>query len=156
MSEPLTPEYEAEIREHVATMSNYSLGNLFARDLLAEIDRLRAELAATQRAKQENDERFQLEAAAQRERAEKAEFELSSAIRHRDYWHSELQHADARIAELERPAVEAKRNEIRQSYAELVATCEETKDYEGAFDVQCRLRDREAQWAGEDAAKGGA
>lgn len=43
MSEPLTPEYEAEIREHVATMSNYSLGNLFARDLLAEIDRIRAE-----------------------------------------------------------------------------------------------------------------
>ncbi|MFG3510199.1 hypothetical protein ACGF5F_32405 [Streptomyces sp. NPDC047821] len=41
MAERLTPEYEAEIREHVATMSNYTLGNLFARDLLAEVDRLR-------------------------------------------------------------------------------------------------------------------
>ncbi|MFE0794685.1 hypothetical protein [Streptomyces mutabilis] len=55
-----------------------------------------------------------------------------------------------RIAELERPTVEAKRAEIRQSYAELIAAAEETKDFEGAFDVQCRLREREEQWKRED------
>ncbi|MFJ6239858.1 hypothetical protein ACIQH0_38070 [Streptomyces griseus] len=42
---PMTPEYEREIRSHVAEMSNYSLGNLFARDLLAEVDRLRKALS---------------------------------------------------------------------------------------------------------------
>lgn len=58
----------------------------------------------------------------------------------------------SRVTELERPAVEAKRNEIRQSFAELVAAAEETKDFEGSFNVQCRLREREEQWATEDAA----
>ncbi|NUV65668.1 hypothetical protein G6W57_00875 [Streptomyces sp. CAI-121] len=42
---PMTPEYEREIRSHVAEMSNYTLGNLFARDLLAEVDRLRTRVA---------------------------------------------------------------------------------------------------------------
>lgn len=60
--------------------------------------------------------------------------------------------ARARLAEYEQPAVEAKRDEIRQSYAELIATAEGTKDFEGAFDVQCRLREREEQWQREDAA----
>jgi hypothetical protein len=58
--------------------------------------------------------------------------------------------AHSRLAELERPAVEANRNEIRQSFADLVAAAEEAKDYEGAFDVQCRLREREEQWKRED------
>lgn len=65
---------------------------------------------------------------------------------------AELIRLRACIAELERPAVEAKRNEVRDSYAELVAAAEETKDFEGAFDVQCRLREREEQWKAEDAA----
>ncbi len=39
----LSPERLAEIREHVAETRNWSLGNLAARDLLAEVDRLRAE-----------------------------------------------------------------------------------------------------------------
>ncbi|MEU1443038.1 hypothetical protein [Streptomyces mirabilis] len=43
---PLTAAREAEIREHVAAMTNFSVGNLAARDLLAEVDRLRAELQA--------------------------------------------------------------------------------------------------------------
>ncbi|MYW46352.1 hypothetical protein [Streptomyces sp. SID161] len=64
----------------------------------------------------------------------------------------EIRRLRARVAELERPAVEAKRNEIRQSFTDLIAAAEETKDYEGAFDVQCRLREREEQWAREDAA----
>ncbi|MFP8959996.1 hypothetical protein ACLIYP_05400 [Streptomyces nanhaiensis] len=67
---------------------------------------------------------------------------------------AEVERLRARVAELERPAIEAKRNEIRQSYAELIATCTETKDYEGAFDVQCRLREREEQWKREDAEAG--
>ena len=65
---------------------------------------------------------------------------------------AEVRRLRARIAELERPAVEVKRNEIRQSFTELIAAAEETKDFEGAFDVRCRLRDREAQWKAEDAA----
>ncbi|WP_069751600.1 phiSA1p31-related protein [Streptomyces sp. EN16] len=54
---PMTPEYEQRIRSHVAEMSNYSLGNLFARDLLAEVDRLRKALseAASQVAELESD-----------------------------------------------------------------------------------------------------
>ncbi|GAA4823780.1 hypothetical protein [Streptomyces ziwulingensis] len=55
-----------------------------------------------------------------------------------------------RIAELERPAVEAKRAEIRQSYVELIAQAEQDRDFEGAFNVQCSLREREEQWKAED------
>ncbi|MFD5294724.1 hypothetical protein ACFWJU_05905 [Streptomyces mutabilis] len=63
---------------------------------------------------------------------------------------AERDQARERVAELERPTVQAKRNEIRQSFTELIAAAEETKDYEGAFDVQCRLREREEQWKRED------
>lgn len=65
---------------------------------------------------------------------------------------AEIRSLKARVAELERPAIEAKRNEIRQSFAELIAQCEQDRDHEGAFDVQCRLREREEQWARDDAA----
>lgn len=41
--QPMSPERLAEIREHVAGIRNWSLGNLAARDLLAEVDRLRDE-----------------------------------------------------------------------------------------------------------------
>ncbi|WP_199572692.1 hypothetical protein [Streptomyces murinus] len=58
----------------------------------------------------------------------------------------------ARVWELERPVVEANRNEVRQSFTELIAQAEQDRDYEGAFDVECRLRDREEQWKAEDAA----
>ncbi|WHM30294.1 hypothetical protein OH540_09685 [Streptomyces sp. BPPL-273] len=57
-----------------------------------------------------------------------------------------------RVAELERPEIESMRNKVRDSYAELIAAAEEGKDYEGAFEVQCRLADREAQWRREDEA----
>ncbi|MGV2914648.1 hypothetical protein [Streptomyces alfalfae] len=65
---------------------------------------------------------------------------------------AERDEARARVRELERRAVEAHRNEIRQSYAELAAAAHETRDYEGAFDVECRLREREEQWRREDTA----
>lgn len=58
----------------------------------------------------------------------------------------------ARVRELERPAVEAQRAEIRQSLTELIAQAEQERDYEGAFEARCQLRDREEQWAREDAA----
>ena len=65
---------------------------------------------------------------------------------------AEIRRLKARVRELERPAAEAKRAEIRQSFAELAAAARETRDYEGAFNVECDLRDYEEQWAAEDAA----
>lgn len=58
---------------------------------------------------------------------------------------------NARIAELERPGIEAKRTEIRASFTELISQAEQDGDYEGAFNVRCRLREREEQWRAEDA-----
>ncbi|WP_069883466.1 hypothetical protein [Streptomyces luteocolor] len=55
-----------------------------------------------------------------------------------------------RVRELERPMVEAHRNEVRQSFVELLTACEEAKDYEGGFDVQCLLREHEEQWKRDD------
>lgn len=46
MTDRLTPEREAEIVEHLAATENWSIGNLAARDLLAELTAVRAELAA--------------------------------------------------------------------------------------------------------------
>ncbi|MFI2620449.1 hypothetical protein [Streptomyces sp. NPDC018584] len=63
---------------------------------------------------------------------------------------AERDEARARVRELERPAIEAHRNEIRQSYTELAAAAHETRDYEGAFAVECQLREREEQWKRED------
>ena len=66
---------------------------------------------------------------------------------------AEVRRLRTRVAELERPSVEAKRNEIRQSYTDLIVQVEQDRDFEGAFDVQCRLREREEQWKAEDAAR---
>jgi hypothetical protein len=63
----------------------------------------------------------------------------------------EIRRLRARIWWLERPMVEAKRNEVRSSYTALIAQAEQDRDYEGKFDVECRLREREEQWAAEDA-----
>ncbi|MFF9554540.1 hypothetical protein ACF1DY_01730 [Streptomyces albus] len=64
---------------------------------------------------------------------------------------AEIDRLRAHVADLERPAAEAQRTEIRQSYRELVAQAREVGDYEGAFAVVCRLREREEQWKREDA-----
>jgi len=64
---------------------------------------------------------------------------------------AEVDRLRARVAELERPAVEAKRNEIRQSHLELAAQAREDRDYEGQASVELQLRDREEQWKREDA-----
>ncbi|MFG2352630.1 hypothetical protein [Streptomyces sp. NPDC048521] len=64
----------------------------------------------------------------------------------------EIRRLRARVWELERPAVEKQRDEVRDSYAQLAAQCREDRDHESAFDVECRLREREEQWAREDAA----
>ncbi|MFJ4473199.1 hypothetical protein ACIP2X_37695 [Streptomyces sp. NPDC089424] len=66
---------------------------------------------------------------------------------------AEIRRLKGRVWELERPAVEAKRNEIRSSYSESMAMAREDRDYEGAFNLECQLREREEQWALEDAAR---
>lgn len=57
MPEPMTPEREAKIREHIAyaEAGDFTLGDIYARDLLAELDaarermrRVRAELLAAE------------------------------------------------------------------------------------------------------------
>lgn len=63
---------------------------------------------------------------------------------------AEVRRLRARVAELERPAVEAGRAEVRQSLMELSRQAREDRDFEGAFDVDCRLREREEQWSRED------
>lgn len=65
---------------------------------------------------------------------------------------AEVRRLRARVWELERPAVEKQRNEVRDSYAQLAAQCREDRDHEGAFGVDCHLREREEQWKAEDAA----
>ncbi|MFE1205681.1 hypothetical protein ACFW5V_28755 [Streptomyces sp. NPDC058762] len=54
-----------------------------------------------------------------------------------------------RVAELERPATEAHRNEIRSSFTGLIAQASQDRDHEGAFALECQLRDREEQWKRE-------
>jgi len=58
----------------------------------------------------------------------------------------------ARIAELERPAIEARRNKIRSTYTELISQAEQDRDFEGASTLALQLRESEAKWAAEDAA----
>jgi hypothetical protein len=65
-------------------------------------------------------------------------------------WRDRAETAEARVRELERPAVEAKRNEIRSSYVEMTAQAEQDRDFEGAFDVRCQLEKREEQWRRKD------
>jgi hypothetical protein len=65
---------------------------------------------------------------------------------------AEIRRLKARVRELERPAVEAKRREISSSYAETIAMAREDRDFEGAFNLECQLKEREEQWAAEDAA----
>ncbi|GHJ04749.1 hypothetical protein TPA0906_66140 [Streptomyces olivaceus] len=64
---------------------------------------------------------------------------------------AKIRRLNARVRELERPAVEAQRAEIRQSFTELIAQAEQDRDFEGAFEAGYQLRDREEQWAREDA-----
>ncbi|MGW1388431.1 hypothetical protein [Streptomyces griseoluteus] len=75
------------------------------------------------------------------------------AGKHAD-WLVDSEHTHAcpwcRIAELERPAIEAKRNEIRSSFGSTIAQAQEDRDHEGAFALECQLREREEQWKRED------
>lgn len=63
---------------------------------------------------------------------------------------AERDEARARVRELERPAVEAKRNEIRSSYVELISQAEQDRDHEGAAQVTQLLADAEAMWRRND------
>lgn len=64
---------------------------------------------------------------------------------------AEIRRLKVRVRELERPAVEAKRAEIRDSFMQTMAQAREDRDYEGAFDLECQLREYEQRWAAEDA-----
>lgn len=145
----LTPEREAEIAERTPKR---------AAALTAWIDKF-SPFAEGQRALEnaetvleEDVPALLAELAAVRAERDRARAALSEACDQVAELESDLGGAMARIAELERPAIEAKRNEIRQSFTELIAAAEEAKDFEGAFDVQCRLREREEQWKREDGA----
>lgn len=62
-----------------------------------------------------------------------------------------LRENQARIAELERPAVERHRREVRESYRWLAAQAREDGDFEGETVVAQQLAEREQLWAHEDA-----
>ncbi|MGW9058868.1 hypothetical protein [Streptomyces sp. NPDC055733] len=70
--------------------------------------------------------------------------------RHVQEMFTELQKAQARVRELEHPAIEAKRNEIRSSFTSTIAQAQEDRDHEGAFALESQLREREEQWKRED------
>jgi hypothetical protein len=55
-----------------------------------------------------------------------------------------------RIAELERPAIERHRREVRESYRWLASHAGEDCDFEGEAVVRQQLAEREAVWARED------
>lgn len=143
MNAPLTPEREAEYRALIARTTD--LGALVASPgvlqvLLAELDRVRAELAD-----QQEDIAFLHRNTLPELRRE--------AQRHEDgkkRWRDRAEKAEARVAELERPSTEAERNALRQSFMELAAQAREDRDYEGQADVERQLRDREEQWKRED------
>ena len=67
-------------------------------------------------------------------------------------WRDRAEKAEARVAELERPSVEARRNEIRSTYTELISQAEQDRDHEGAATLTLQLRESEAKWAAEDKA----
>lgn len=55
-----------------------------------------------------------------------------------------------RIADLERPATERHRSEVRESYQQLAAQARQDGDYEGEAVVLQQLAERESVWARED------
>jgi predicted nuclease with TOPRIM domain len=56
-----------------------------------------------------------------------------------------------RVAELERPEIERKRNEIRDSYQACIKQAADDRDFYGRDHVLLQLEAREAEWAAEDA-----
>ncbi|GHJ21686.1 hypothetical protein [Streptomyces albus] len=128
-TDPLTPDREQEIRDRVDAAVDAEFVAHAREDvpqLLAEVDRLRL-LVRMYKEHADHYRAYEQDARAETDRLR------------------------ARVAELERPAVEANRAEIRQSYRGLAAQAREAGDYEGAFEVDCRLREREEQWKREDA-----
>lgn len=58
--------------------------------------------------------------------------------------------ARRRVRELERPAVQAHRNEIRSSYMGLANQARTERDFKAVCAIECRLQEREEQWARDD------
>jgi hypothetical protein len=107
--------------------------------LLAEVRRLRAELGE-----------YEVLNPQRCPAGKHADWLVDSEYAHACPW-CEIERLRARVTELKRPAVEAERNEIRQSFTEIAAQAEQDYDYEAAANFRCRLREREEQWAREDA-----
>lgn len=128
-TDPLTPDREQEIRDRV----DAAVDAEFVAHAREDVPQLLAEVA-----------RLRLLVRMYREHADHYRAYEQDA-------RAEIDRLRARVAELERPAVEANRAEIRQSYRGLAAQAREAGDYEGAFEVDCRLREREEQWKREDA-----
>lgn len=145
MTSPLTEqqldEYEALIAR-TTPLGAVTASPSMPRALLTEVRRLQAELE-----RRTEDTAF-LERTTLPELRRQIEHHKAGKLR----WRDRAAKAETRVRELERPDIEAARNEIRQSFAELIAQAREARDHEGAFNVQCQLRDREEQWKREDSA----
>jgi hypothetical protein len=137
MSEPLIPEREAEIRTRAeaATPGPWSTHEDWPGRVFSDGNPNYLHIARTTGWNAEANERF----------ISHARDDVPALL-------AEIDRLRARVTELERPAVEAERAEVRQSYMELSAQAREDRDYEGAFNVDCSLREREEQWARQDAA----
>jgi hypothetical protein len=98
--QPLDDTRLAEIREHVASTRNWSLGNLAARDLLAEVERLKAELAG---ARKELDE-YEVMTSQQCRAGKHADWLVDSEYTHACPW--------CRIAEVRTEALAEAKDEV--------------------------------------------
>lgn len=157
MPEPLTPERVADIRERAerrlekcrrrgqASLADLECTKNEVHELAAEIDRLRVELDNYK------DHLGHLE----RHTLPQLRREIQHHQDGKKRWRDRAEKAEARVVELERPAVEAKRNEIRSTYTELISQAEQDRDFEGAATLTLQLRESEEKWAAEDT-KGGA
>ncbi len=133
-----TAEQDAVQVYHDATFVARSRSDVPA--LLTEVDRLRAELGAAKDRLDHFD----------RHTLPRLRREIEHHQDGKKRWRDRAEKAEARVSELERPAVEAKRGEVRQSYREMAAQAREDRDYEGEAQALHALEAREIQWARED------
>jgi hypothetical protein len=126
----------------------------------SEMDQLRDDVMGACLARWEEEQenarlRLALASAQRGRRALRAEVAALLEERHRtNEWADDAAKAlranRDRIAELERPAVERHRVEVRDSYRQLAAQARQDGDYEGEAVVLQQLAEREAVWARED------
>ncbi|MET7458478.1 hypothetical protein ACWEPZ_37660 [Streptomyces sp. NPDC004288] len=113
------------------------------RTLRREADALRARVDEVERA-------YTFDTAELKQRIAELEAERHSTNEALSDAAEALRENQHRIAELERPAVERHRREVRESYQWLAAHAGEDGDFEGEAAVRRQLAEREAVWARED------